>query len=144
MKFPGIPKPTIKSQVAGLSNMIKIARASTIAKPKKRKTYIRKKIKNDMFEKRLEEKIILCLNLKRHIIAWKVGETSTYNAQYTINGIADIEGFNFKTLKKFYIEVKRPGGAWRDSQIAFMGLCDQMDIEYILAFTFEEAMRNFI
>lgn len=144
MKHPGVERLTLKNQAAGFSKLIKIMRGEKIEEQKKRKEYVRKNLKNDMREKQLEKTIILRLNLYEHIIAWKVGDTSTYNSQYTVSGIADIEGFNFKTREKFYIEVKDPYGIWRNSQIAFMGLCVQMNIKYILAFTLNEAIDGVV
>jgi len=97
-------------------------------------------VKNDMKEKKLEQEIIWMLNLIPHIIAWKSGEDSTYNSKHILPGIPDIQGFHLKDKYTFFIEVKTKGGHWRHTQVAFMGICHQAGIKYILAYSTKDVL----
>ena len=144
MSHPGIPKPNLKDQAKGFSRMVKIMRGEVIDKPKQRKPYVRKNANNDMREKVIERNIINRLNLDPNVICWKSGEQSEYNAPFIIPGMPDIGGFHLGRKEMFFIEVKSPGGVWRNTQVAYYGLCQMMGIKYILAYSVKEAIDGVI
>lgn len=112
-----------------------------LPKPKSIKTATKGRfIKNNMREKKLEHRILLALDMYNHIIVWKSGESSVYNSRFNLPGMPDIQGINLKTKEIFFIEAKSKGGVWRDSQVAFMGICEQIGVKYILAYELSDAL----
>ena len=104
-------------------------------KPPQKRT--RRSPTNDMREKALERKMLFWLNTHEHIVAWKNGEQSWYNNKWILPGMPDIMGFNIAARFVFFVEVK-VGSSWRPSQVAFMGVCSQVFIRYVLAYSVED------
>jgi len=107
--------------------------------PKKRRTYKRRTVKNDMREKRLEEAILINLRMMGYK-AYKVGETSTYNSHYIQDGKADLEIF-LPGLGVVYLEVKEGDHGQTGSQPEFEKLCKQCNLPYFIVRSLQGALQ---
>ena len=132
----GFSKPTLKTQSAQMTNMIKIMRGDTVVPIKRRKPVVRK-AKNDMAEKRLEGQIILRLKMMGCEVA-KSGEQAVYNSRYVLAGMADLLVFIPK-YGVLFLEIKTPKGKQRDSQKRFEDLCNGCGLKYALVRSVKEA-----
>ena len=104
---------------------------------KKRKAPVHRKAKNDLREKRLENKIILNLKLLGYKIC-KVGEFSMFNSRHTLSGISDLMVF-IPGNGVVFLEVKTDTGKQRESQKKFQELCRLCFLRYYVVRSIKEA-----
>jgi hypothetical protein len=141
MKHKGVGgRRKVKDEVKTMLNIADIIKGKK-AQIKKRRGKETKP--RDMREKLLERKILFRLNVSYKAI--KVGETSTYNSYFCLDGITDIMVFGHFGV--VFMEVKVPemknrkDGGLRKSQIKFRDMCRNFGLNHCVVYSVEEASR---
>ena len=106
---------------------------------KKRKPRAKETKPRNMAEKRLERDIILSLELKGYVMA-KSGESSIYNSQHILHGMADLQVFG-QPNGIVFLEVKVGKHGQTGKQPEFELLCKKNGLKYVVVKSIKEALE---
>ena len=97
-----------------------------------------------MKEKKLEEKILLNLNIHQHMRAGKLGDmpgTYTTNTRYMMLGLTDLLVINLIKGKFTWVEVKVDDNDLQDNQKEFRAMCEVCDEDHLVARSLKDVLH---
>lgn len=139
MRHPGIERKKLKDEMKAFPTLVKIHRGEHIETKSKRNPRAPETKKRNMTEKALEKKIIIALKMMGCEVS-KAGESSVYNSNFCLSGVADLIVFIPKAGIMF-MEVKTESkqSKQRETQIQFESLCLKTGVKYVVVRSVEEA-----